>query len=285
MRELKPEAAQPISNSYVRLVRYAQQLLERLPHIEAAVLVVWTIGTAATLGFIKLADEVSEGGTQHFDEWAVRALRTPHPRPLPPKPPDLPIGPEWLREVGRDLTGLGGIAHFERSLPRSSLARSVIYLAGPAVNWGLWQGLGWLAGGAAASGNPMLALPLAVLASANFFLMCFNLLPAYPLDGGHTLDAWLGAGADLVGARRRQPGPGRCRGRGLLRAAFGYLHAVRRLLPGAGQLGGAAERRRLVAAQVVRDGLGDAARACFGGCGPALDDLRGDGRCPAGWTH
>ena len=36
-------------------------------------------------------------------------------------------------------------------------------------------------------------LPLAVLASANFFLMIFNLLPAYPLDGGHTLDAWLGA--------------------------------------------------------------------------------------------
>jgi Zn-dependent protease len=92
-----------------------------------------------------------------------------------------------------ELTGIGGIAHFERSLPRSAFARSVISLAGPAVNLALWLGLGWLAGQAAGTGNRMVGLPLAVLASANFFLMVFNLLPAYPLDGGHTLDAWLGA--------------------------------------------------------------------------------------------
>ena len=92
-----------------------------------------------------------------------------------------------------DLTGLGGIAHFERSLPASAFARSVIYLAGPAVNLALWLGLGTLTGEAAGMGKPMLALPIAVLSSINFFLMCFNLLPAYPLDGGHTLDAWLGA--------------------------------------------------------------------------------------------
>jgi Zn-dependent protease len=92
-----------------------------------------------------------------------------------------------------ELTGIGGVAHFQRSLPASALARSVIYLAGPAVNLALWFGLGWLAGQVAGTGNPMLTLPLAVLASANFFLMVFNLLPAYPLDGGHTLDAWLGA--------------------------------------------------------------------------------------------
>ena len=51
-----------------------------------------------------------------------------------------------------ELTGLGGIAHFERSLPRSAFARSVIYLAGPAVNLALWLGLGCAGGrGAAAS--------------------------------------------------------------------------------------------------------------------------------------
>jgi Zn-dependent protease len=92
-----------------------------------------------------------------------------------------------------ELTGLGGIAQFERSLPRSVFARTVIYLAGPAVNLALWQGLDFLTSEALMSGKSLLALPFAVLASANFFLMVFNLLPAYPLDGGHTLDAWLGA--------------------------------------------------------------------------------------------
>src|SRR5258705_11771917 len=46
-----------------------------------------------------------------------------------------------------DLTGLGGIAPFERPLPRSALGRSGIYPAGPAGNRGLGPGLGPLAGG------------------------------------------------------------------------------------------------------------------------------------------
>jgi Zn-dependent protease len=91
-----------------------------------------------------------------------------------------------------ELTGLGGLAHFERSLPRSVFARSVIYLAGPAVNLGLWWGLGVLSTEVMRRGIPLLAWPLATLAVYNFYLMVFNLLPAYPLDGGHTLDAWLG---------------------------------------------------------------------------------------------
>ncbi|MDX2205095.1 MAG: site-2 protease family protein, partial [Hyphomicrobiaceae bacterium] len=92
-----------------------------------------------------------------------------------------------------ELTGLGGIAHFERSLPKSALQRSVIYLAGPAANLALWWAFGELAILAASTGNGLLALPFGVLASTNFLLMVFNLLPAYPLDGGQTLDAWVGA--------------------------------------------------------------------------------------------
>jgi stage IV sporulation protein FB len=90
-----------------------------------------------------------------------------------------------------ELTGIGGVAHFERSLPRSTLARSVIYLAGPAANFVLWHAFDALESGAIVSGNRMLALPLDVLGSSNFVLMLFNLLPAYPLDGGNTLDAWI----------------------------------------------------------------------------------------------
>jgi stage IV sporulation protein FB len=91
-----------------------------------------------------------------------------------------------------ELTGLGGIAHFERSLPRSVFARTIIYLAGPAVNLGLWYGFDAVAQQARLSGAPNLAFPLERLADFNYLLLVFNLLPAYPLDGGWTLDAWLG---------------------------------------------------------------------------------------------
>ncbi len=91
-----------------------------------------------------------------------------------------------------ELTGIGGLAHFERSLPPSVFARTFIFLAGPAVNLGLWHGLEWASGWADQAGKPMLELALIQLAGANCYLLIFNLLPAYPLDGGQTLDAWLG---------------------------------------------------------------------------------------------
>lgn len=54
-------------------------------------------------GFVALADEVTEGETQHFDEWAVKVLRRADN-------PAVPIGPTWMHEVGRDITALGGMA-------------------------------------------------------------------------------------------------------------------------------------------------------------------------------
>lgn len=90
------------------------------------------------------------------------------------------------------LTALGGVAQFERSLPKSVFARTVIYLAGPAANLLLWLGFDALSRQDMVVGRPMLDLAILVLANVNLFLLIFNLLPAFPLDGGHTLNAWLG---------------------------------------------------------------------------------------------
>lgn len=54
------------------------------------------------LGFVILADEVSEKETQSFDESVELALRRPENHALP-------IGPVWLREAARDVTALGGV--------------------------------------------------------------------------------------------------------------------------------------------------------------------------------
>ena len=91
-----------------------------------------------------------------------------------------------------ELTGLGGVARFSSALPRSTLARVAIFLAGPAVNLLLWKGFEQLAYMASSANKPIVLFVVLQLASINFFLMAFNLLPAYPLDGGHTLDAILG---------------------------------------------------------------------------------------------
>jgi undecaprenyl-diphosphatase len=59
------------------------------------VLIAALLIAGGTWGFIELMDEVREGGTQRFDEWAVRTIGGYH-------------GPRWLEEVGRDITALGG---------------------------------------------------------------------------------------------------------------------------------------------------------------------------------
>lgn len=100
-----------------------------------------------------------------------------------------------------ELNGFGGLCHFEKSLPNSVLAPTVVYLAGPFANLLLWQGCKALATSSALVGNPLPFMVLSTLATANLLLLVFNLLPAFPLDGGRVLETWL---ARLLG---RQYGP------------------------------------------------------------------------------
>ena len=92
------------------------------------------------------------------------------------------------------LLPIGGVASLQR-LPSDPAQELVVALAGPAVN--LVIGLVLIAAlGSAHPGdleqidNPNLSL-LGRLAVANIFLVVFNLIPAFPMDGGRVLHALL----------------------------------------------------------------------------------------------
>ncbi|MGG5818447.1 phosphatase PAP2 family protein [Falsiroseomonas sp. HW251] len=71
--------------------------------LELRVVLAVLLVAGALWGFVALAGEVMEGETLAFDRALLLALRDPA------NPAD-PLGPSWLREVGRDMTALGGIA-------------------------------------------------------------------------------------------------------------------------------------------------------------------------------
>ncbi|HEX2254641.1 MAG TPA: phosphatase PAP2 family protein [Thermoanaerobaculia bacterium] len=79
--------------------RWAPELLRREPGTLALLLLL----SLAAWGFVSLAGEVVEGDTHGTDRALLMALRTPGFA-------DDPLGPEWVEEMGRDVTALGSVS-------------------------------------------------------------------------------------------------------------------------------------------------------------------------------
>lgn len=80
----------------------ASAVLTRLQLNEVGPLVSLLVLSVLGYGFFQLADEVGEGSTEALDRKLLLALRNPT---------DLadPIGPAWLEEAMRDITGWGSV--------------------------------------------------------------------------------------------------------------------------------------------------------------------------------
>ncbi|WP_417494711.1 site-2 protease family protein [Maricaulis sp.] len=127
----------------------------------------------------------------------------------------------------------GGAAELEEE-PKTPMTELVMALAGPLMSLFLALVFSQLAGlGAVGGAQAPLAMVLAYLGLINFLLAMFNMLPAFPLDGGRVLRAliWL-----FSGDRRRATRWASLAGEGF--AVF-FIVAGIFLLLSTGSLGGA----------------------------------------------
>lgn len=93
----------------------------------------------------------------------------------------------------RDITLmlLGGVSHFEQ-MPERPRTEALVSAAGPVTSLAI-AGLLFVALWAVGYGSPDLRLGVFYVAYLNLLLGAFNLLPAFPMDGGRVLRAVLAA--------------------------------------------------------------------------------------------
>jgi Zn-dependent protease len=105
-----------------------------------------------------------------------------------------------LRVLDITLWPLGGMARMSE-IPENSRIEGLIAIAGPAVNFAL-AGLGFLGLtiGRALDLDPLAIVFLWAFLYANVVQGTFNLLPAFPMDGGRILRAFLGRKGDWLAA-------------------------------------------------------------------------------------
>ncbi|MFC7704963.1 site-2 protease family protein [Plastorhodobacter daqingensis] len=120
------------------------------------------------------------------------------------------------------LLPIGGMARLER-MPERPGQEIAVALAGPAVNVVIWAVLVLVLGAETRMQtfeeieNPARGF-LARLAAVNLFLVLFNLLPAFPMDGGRVFRALLSYRLDRVRATRIAAAGGQ-----VLAFVFGFL--------------------------------------------------------------
>jgi Zn-dependent protease len=115
------------------------------------------------------------------------------------------------RHYGLGIGGItlflfGGVAELVDE-PKSAASEFWIAIAGPAMSFVLSALFGMAA--LATGGEGLVGVLLGYLASINLILAVFNLLPAFPLDGGRVLRAWLWQrSGDMMEATRKASGAG-----------------------------------------------------------------------------
>ena len=112
------------------------------------------------------------------------------------------------------LLPIGGVSRMER-MPEGPAQELAVAVAGPAVSIAIGAVLIALVGFPTAQSieSPALQSLLPRLAATNLFLALFNLLPAFPMDGGRALRALLAMRMDRVAATK-------------IAARFGHIIAV-----------------------------------------------------------